>query len=94
MRVGLSPFFSNREKTASLDACEQITLIPMPQLNVFSISIWLTPPAEESHLKTGGKFQEDKSTFIPCPSTKALKIFSVKPPPVMCAKALTPSIFF
>ena len=83
IRVGLSPFFSNSEKTSSLDACEQITVMPIPQLKVLSISSWLTLPAEESHLKTGGKFQVDKSIFIPCPSPKALKIFSVKPPPVM-----------
>ena len=49
----------------------------MPQLKVLSLSSWLTPPAEESHLKTGGKLQEDKSIFIPCPLDKALKMVDV-----------------
>ena len=81
--VGFSPFFSRRAKTSSLQDLEQITVMPIPQLKVLSISFWLTLPAVESHVKIGGNFQEDRSILIPCPVIKALKIFSVNPPPVM-----------
>ena len=62
--------------------------MPMPQLNVRSISASAMPPAFASQLKTGGTGICARSSAMPRFFGKTRGRFSGKPPPVMCASAL------
>ena len=66
--------------------------MPMPQLNVRSISVSTMPPVAASQRNTGSTGTRASSirTLRPFGSTRGM--FSVKPPPVMCASALTPPV--
>ena len=61
----------------------------MPQLNVRNISDGEIFPVLESQEKTTGRSQVFAYRSTPRPSGKIRGIFSVNPPPVIWAKALT-----
>ena len=68
------------------------TTMPTPQLNVRSISGSAMPPVAASQRNSGVTGTRARSTRTPSPSGSTRGMFSVKPPPVMCASAFTPPV--
>src|ERR1700733_1679098 len=88
-RTTVSPFAEKISLAASAPSRSSNTTMPMPQLNVRSISLAPILPVAASHLNTGSTETRSSSNETQKPGGKTRGIFSVKPPPVMCASALT-----
>jgi hypothetical protein len=71
---------------------ETIRIKPTPQLKVRRISWSLMPPVSASHWKTWGMGQASQSNAAFSPSAMHRGGFSIRPPPVICASALIPSV--
>ena len=87
-----SPAAVSSAATASAASGAATTTMPMPQLKVRSISDSATPPTSDSQPKTGGGMIASRSMLMPTPSGSTRGRLSGKPPPVMWARALIPSV--
>ena len=88
-RATVSPPPVKAAATASARSACATTIMPMPQLKVRSISRSATLPVCASHLNTGSTGTRARSISAPSPFGSTRGMFSVKPPPVMCASAFT-----
>src|SRR6185436_18205528 len=89
MTAGCSPWSRSTLSARSQCSAATQTVMPIPQLKVRYISSCGILPARCSHSNTGGWLHVCalSRTSRPCGTTRGM--FSVRPPPVMCAKLCT-----
>src|SRR5215469_549046 len=88
-RTTLSPCLANESIAAPALLLSSTATMPIPQLKVRSISCSAISPVAASHLNTGKTGTRSSATRTPSPGGSTRGIFSTKPPPVICASALT-----
>ena len=85
--------FERTSKVLFKSLGSMITVIPIPQLNIFNILLFSMLPNSWSVLKNDGIFQLSKYISEDNVFGIDLGIFSVRPPPVILAIDLTSTFF-
>src|SRR6185312_4570327 len=90
MTAAFSPWASRCSTSRSASSGAMAQIMPTPQLNVRSISVSPIPPTRASQPKTLGTDTALRSMCAAMLSGSTRGMLSMKPPPVICARALIP----